>query len=165
MVNKFLGCQEVDLFYARFLHPRKSYRPSKNFLIVTVLHPFSHWYLLLQFLHVTSTAVNSYSNRSCPNVIYLNTHHLCKPPHNQSWGCRHWLADSVYYSLSLTERKSKGCHKSTVSKDLINRTCHIGLHAQPFSEIIKAIPICCNYNKHVTINLCPSLIWVVERIN
>lgn len=83
----------------------------------------------------------------------------------QSWGCRHWLTDFVYYSLSLTERISKGCHRSPVSEDLINRTCHIPLHPLPFSELIKAIPICRNYTKHVTIKLCRWLIWVVERIN
>jgi len=74
-------------------------------------------------------------------------------------------SQTVYYSLSLTERISKGCHRSPVIADLINRTCHIPLHPLPFSELIKAIPICCNYTKHVTIKLSRWLIWVVERIN
>lgn len=86
-----------------------------------------------------------------------------EPP--QSSSCRHWLTASVYYSLSVSEGIQRACHRSPVSEDLINRTCHIPLHPVPFSELIKAVPICCNYTKHVTIKPCRWLIWVLESIN
>lgn len=123
------------------------------------------WLLLTRLKILNLTLLRWAAYRLCRSLTFLNTHHFFKPLHNQSWGCRHWLTDSVYYSLSLTERISKGCHRSPVSEDLINRTCHIPLYPLPFSELIKAIPICCNYTKHVTIKLCRWLIWVVERIN
>lgn len=137
---------------------------SKCFVLpitVMALFPLCYsWPALMNLLHLHlwGEQLIGYAK-----MWYLNTHYFCNPL--QSWACRNWLTDSVYYSLSLTERISKGGHRSPVSEDLINRTCHIPLHPLPFSELIKAIPICGNYTKHVTIKLCRWLIWVVERIN